>query len=593
MVSRHRRLLVHLVAVAIATAPTSALAQPTPPAAPAAPVPPPAPGSDKVELNAAGAAARSKDWAGALTHYQAAMQVVPSLRAQLGTGDSLYQLGRLGESYEAYQAVQRDYATKLAPAEKALVAARLKEMATKTGWLSVRVSEAGAQVDLDGKAMGTSPLPALVRVAVGSHEVHATKDGFAPFTARAEVVADGQAAVEAVLAAEVTQAHIAVHTTGEPLRVLVDGVDVGATPWEGSVSPGPHEMSGRSSTATAIPQQISVKAGDHLGIDLVAAATAAHLQIRSSDGKGVIFVDGVMRAEGAFATEVSPGPHNVIVTREGYERFDKTSTLAPRDTWAETVTLKQVAATGGEVEAAERPIEGTYGSFGLTGLFGVGGQGTELETNCDTLGAMSCETPSPIGGGLFGYFGYTWNPVGFELFVAASADAVQQKAHFDGKGKTGALPFAIPARDESFTFLRVGGVAALRVRATFQTRRIRGTFAAGPGFSYKEMIMKRDATATDGTARQNSYVPGPVGYASPAVSVEGAIHLRASGAFAVSLGLLVLVDNASSSTAAASSTNQKLAAQNQFPAPIATPGYHLASGPQVFLGPFIGLAFGP
>jgi hypothetical protein len=585
--SPKRRLLVPLVAVAVATASTSAFGQA------AAPPPPAAPASEKAELTAAAAAAKAKDWAGALAHYQAAMQAASSARAQLGVADSLYQLGRLGEAYEAYFAAQRDYAAKLAPGEKAQVAARLKELAAKTGWLSVRLSEAGAAVELDGKPMGTSPLPTLVRVPSGSHEVHATKAGFAPFTARADVAPDGSAVVEANLAAEVTQARVAVTTSGEPLRVLVDGVDVGGTPWEGDVAPGMHEIGGRTSSAQAVPQNINVKAGDRVAVELVSAATAAHLQVRTNEGKGVIFVDGVMRAEGAFAMDLAPGQHTIAVTRDGYERFEKTATVGPRDTWAETVTLKPVAATGGEVEAADRPIAGTYGGLGFLALFGMGGQGTELETNCDTLGAASCETPSPVGGGLFAYFGYTWDPVGFELFLAATGDTAKQTAHFDGK--TGAQPFSTPARDETFTFLKGGGVGALRVRATFQTRRIRGTFAAGPGISYRLGGFKRDAVTTDGTDMKNVWVPGLVSYASPAVSAEGALHLRLSGAFAIALGLELLVENASTwgSTATESSNSQKLFGVNQLPTPIATPGYHLASGPQVMIGPFLGMAFGP
>ena len=53
------------------------------------------------------------------------------------------------------------------------------------------------------------------------------------------------------------------------------------------------------------------------------------------------------------------------------------------------------------------------------GLFEPGGNGNELETSCtQQLSATSCSTPGPVGGGLMGYVGYSWNPVGIEGFLA-------------------------------------------------------------------------------------------------------------------------------------------------------------------------------
>jgi len=561
------------------------------------PPPPPAvTASDKAELGAADKAAKAKDWAGALARYQAAARATPSPQAQLGAANALYQLGRLGEAYEAYDEAQRDYGAKLSGGEKGLVAARLKELAGKTGWLSVRVNETGAQVDVDTQSLGTSPVPALVRVPVGTHDVKITKPGFVTFANRAEVTADGKAVVDATMAREATAGHVSVQAT-EPLRVMVDGVDVGGTPWEGDLPAGAHEIAGRSSTANALPQKITLNAGDRTTVSLVVAETAAHLQVRTSDGKGVIYVDGAVKAEGAFAADVSPGQHTVAVTREGYERFDKTFTLAPHETAAETVTLTPVAAqvTSG---TAERAFEGIYGGLGLTGLFGVGGQGTELETGCATLGATSCQTPNPLGGGAFGYVGWTWNPVGFELLLGGSGDTVQQTAHFSGNAPSSstALPISTPARDEKFTFARFGGLAALRVRASFQTGPIRGTFAGGLGFAYKEMIMKRDATATDGSGRKNTYVPDSLAYSSPAITLEGAAQLRVSQTVAIALGLEVWADNASvwgNNASPPSVQHNFLLARNSTPAQIPTPQYHFASGSQIFLGPFLGMQFGP
>lgn len=575
-----------LLATAVATETAPAAGQATPPA----------PGAAAVEVVAADKAAHAKDWAGALAHYQAALQETPSAHTQLGEADALYQLARLGEAFDAYSEAQRLYGPKLSPADKTLVTARLKELAAKTGALSVHVVDAGADVQIDGKSFGLSPVAVLLRVPVGSHAVRVVKAGFLPFSLDSDVTPDGKAVVDVPpLVRQPSQGHLVVHAPGaESLRVIIDGVDLGATPWEGDVSAGPHEIAGRSSTSAASAQMVNVNVGDRIAVDLVTAATAAHLQMRTSDGKGQVYLDGVAKGDGAFIGDVSPGPHTIVITRDGYERYEKTLTLAERETWAETVTLKAANVAGPSAQLAERAIEGIYGGFGVTGAFGVGGQGTDLETRCDNLGASSCDTPGPIGGGAFGYVGWTWDPVGFEFVLAGSGDTTQQTAHF-GTGAAAASPLSQPPRDEKFTFARFGGMGAIRVRATLQGHLLRGTIAAGVGFSYKKLVMERRTTATDGTNRQDGYVPDDgVAYVSPAISIEAALHVRVTPTIALAVGLEMWGDNASiwgsNSVPAASRT---LAADNQVPVVLPTPGYHLAIGPQVFLGPFLGMQFGP
>ena len=574
-----------------------------------APSPAPSPGSPGAapgaELAAGTAAAKTQTWDTALTHFQAALQASPSARAALGVADALYHLGRLGEAYDAYADVPRTY-PKLAPPDAALVASRLKELAAKTGWLSIRLADAGAEVDIDGKSLGLSPVPALVRVPVGPHAVHVSKKGFTPFDVRPDVGADATALVDVTLVREATQGHVVVQAAGEPLRVLVDGVDVGATPWEGDLAPGAHEISGRSSTALAAPQTVRVDAGARVAVDLVAMGTAAHLQVRTSDGQGLITVDGAPKGTGGFAGDIPAGAHAVSVTRDGYQPYQKTVTLGLRETWAETVTLVPIASSAGGADAAGEgggkggdrvDGEGVYGGFGLGWMPSIASMGSELDTGCSTLGAASCDTPSPLASAsVFGYGGYTWNPVGFELFLAASADTVQQEATFNASGgNSGTLPSTAPARTEKFTFVRFGGIGALRVRASYALPRVRFTAAAGVGLSYKAMLMKRDTAAVDGSGLHETYVPDAVSYLSPGVSAEAALHVRLTSTLALAVGAEFWAENAASGTASPPSPGRRLFSSQSGvqPVDVSTPQYHFASGAQVFLGPFLGMQFGP
>ncbi len=544
-------------------------------------------------------AARAKDWSTALRKFTEAEAAQPSARAIGGIANAQYQLHHLAEAYDAYEEFERTYGATLGGAERALVTARLKELTDKTGYLSIRVSESGAAVSIDDTPVGKTPVPALIRVLVGSHKVHIEKEGFDPFDAPADVTANGKSVVDVTLARASSLGRLAVkERSGQAIRVLVDGVDVGATPWEGEVPPGTHDVSGRSPSLYATPVTLNVPRGVRTEVELVAVPASAHLTVKTNDGKGVIYIDGQVKAEGTYAGDVAVGPHVIAVTREGYERFERKVTLADKESYVENVTLRQTGAHAAESTfEGQRPFEGTYGGLELAGLYQVNNQGTELELNCAALGAIDCSTPAPIGGALFAYYGYTWDPVGFEFVLAFLGDTVSQRATFNGTTNSRQVntPLASPARTEDFSFGSVGGGGAIRVRGTVQGRVLRGSVAAGLGLAVRDVFMKREASTTDGSNLSDSFAPGGVIFFSPAISAEAAGHLRLNQTTAISLGLVLWGDNASTWGSNASSPDPKryLLRQGAQPVPIPTPLYHYATDSQVFLGTFVGVMFGP
>ena len=68
----------------------------------------------------------------------------------------------------------------------------------KSGFLAVRANEEGARVMLDGKLVGTTPLP-LLKVPGGLHDVELVKDGFVTWAGEVELTQGEQAAVDVVL----------------------------------------------------------------------------------------------------------------------------------------------------------------------------------------------------------------------------------------------------------------------------------------------------------------------------------------------------------------------------------------------------------
>jgi hypothetical protein len=584
--------------------PRVALAQvaPTPGAQPAPPAAAPAtdPKAAKAALAAAAKAVKAKDWATALTQFQAAMNADPTAQALEGLASVQYELKMQAEAYDSYATLLHDYSPN--PMAKKLATARVAELAPLTGYISIRVNEAGADVSLDGKSIGQSPVAALIRVMAGPHKVDVSKSGFNPVSKTPNVGSNGKEIVDVQLAHEATTGHLSVkEKDGQPVRVMVDGADVGAAPLDLEVAPGEHEIILRNSTMASLPEKVTVAKGQTVPVELSAVAASAHLEIVTSDRKGIIFLDAKPVAEGTFTADVPAGPHIIAVTREGYERYEKKLTLADKQSLTETVTLQLPEAKPTGPVTEERSYDGIYGGLGaLMALEPFGGEGNELDTNCVQLAATSCSTSSPLGGGLQGFFGYAWHPFGVEAFLMGEYDEATPSAKFVGPTSPLENPLAVGApRVEQFTFMRFGGTAAIRARYMFQTDLLRVSLAAGAGFSFKDMLLFRQSESNSGG--QNAYFDkAGRTYISPAVNVDLSVALRTGKTTAIAVGVFGIFENAGQgvispapTAAQCSSTVDCYIPHGLIPVPIATPQYHLASGAQTFIGPYLGLEFGP
>jgi hypothetical protein len=556
------------------------------------------PADAKTSLADADKAARAKDWTGAARAFDAANKAQPSSDALEGLANALYQGGQLGEAHTAYTEWLAQYGAKAPAAKKKTAETRLKELGEKTGAVTISVNEAGAEIVIDDKRVGTSPLAAPLRLTAGPHRVRITKEGFLPFDQAPNVAAGGATAVQATLSPASGKGKLVVkEQTGKAIRVIVDGVDMGAAPWTGDVDAGQHEISARAAGLSATPQKVLVERGKTQEVELVASSQSASVKIGTSDGKGLIYLDGRLVSEGSFIGEIPAGTHKLKITREGYDPFEEDLVVKDKEALARTVTLNLSSTiTTGEAQEVER-LEGLYGGFGFVGLLTPGGTGSSIERQCDAKDAKSplasCDAPGGAGGGLSGFVGYHWDPVGIELYLAAHYDQRTLKNDWNAANTDPGIG-PDPARLEEFNLRRAGGMGLARVRLTWQSKKLRFGFTAGAGISYRVMFLERLTTAKDNPVVRDLFVSDSPSYVSPVIAVEPTIMYRITPGVAVSLGVQMFLE------APASFLNDR---ENPKTQPerthslglrsLTTPSYELASNVQVFVGPVLGMMFGP
>jgi hypothetical protein len=136
----------------------------------------------------------AQDFAAALDLFRAAYARSPNPKILLNLGTTLRSLGREAEAADTYERYLAD--PQADPKRRAEVQKLVREVDARVGRLRVTVNEPGARVLLDGRAVGESPAPIVVRADAGTRTVVAEKTGFRVAAATVAVAAGVEQAVE-------------------------------------------------------------------------------------------------------------------------------------------------------------------------------------------------------------------------------------------------------------------------------------------------------------------------------------------------------------------------------------------------------------
>ncbi len=233
------------------------------------------------------AATNAQRFGQAAEEFQKAYDLWPDFKVLYNIGRVRVALGQPVEAVDAYEAYLAQGGDAITTERKEEVRREIDEQRPRIGTIAVHASVDGAEVRIDGRLVGHSPLPTAVRVAAGKHAIEALLPGQPAQLREVDVPGAATMAVELEFAPKVELVAPVASTTG-----------VGASPVVADVPRDPAH--GRRALGYVVS-----------GAGLVAVVAGTALAF------GGLFADNDARANALAATTASP------VTMSDLTKYDQ------------------------------------------------------------------------------------------------------------------------------------------------------------------------------------------------------------------------------------------------------------------------------
>jgi hypothetical protein len=226
----------------------------------------------------------------------------------------------------------------------------LKEVAKpKNGSIIVESDVPDAEVWLDGNKLPDHTPTVINNVVEGLHIVEVRKEPAIPWKQTVQVAANAQVKVSAGLKATIggQGGSIRVLSNVNGAHVFLDGTDMGAVPVDiKDAKPGEHIIDVKAPGYQDREEKVTVNAGSAaiLKLDLNAsvAKDTGTLKVTSLVPNADVFVDGASVGKAPYEKAIAGGEHFVVVSLEGYKKFELKVRIEPGQTQTVSAELKAV-----------------------------------------------------------------------------------------------------------------------------------------------------------------------------------------------------------------------------------------------------------
>jgi len=122
---------------------------------------------------------KAEDFNAAIAAFESSLRLHPTKSALFNLANCLQAIHRYPEALSTLESLEREYGGELVEPMKGRVAIQRAELENLTASLTIEVEPAGAEVRVDGKPVGTSPLEGPLRLTLGDHAIEVALAGYA------------------------------------------------------------------------------------------------------------------------------------------------------------------------------------------------------------------------------------------------------------------------------------------------------------------------------------------------------------------------------------------------------------------------------
>lgn len=344
---------------------------------------------------------QEEQWDAALVEFKASLQMFPTRNARKNAAVCLRQLGRFAEALDEYELLVKEFGSSLPPADAEQVNKAIADLKNITGFIAIDTSVAGAQVIIDSKPRGTTPL-APVRVGQGTHTVRVLKEGYVPFETTQAVLGKQTVTIPAKLEVLARAGTLQViEETGAEAEIIIDGAPkgkTGSTPYSEKIGPGAHwvALKGPGNLGTQ-PAPVNVQVDQTFTLRLKMEELGGEARIETDPVGAAIVLDGVPVGQGSWEGRLRVGSHKIDASSEGYFRYSKNFEVKATGKTNYKAALDRDENSPFWSAGRTRPISVSLFGSGLYAMFGLG-SGYEKSCTSTTSPADCYKQEKGIGG---------------------------------------------------------------------------------------------------------------------------------------------------------------------------------------------------
>jgi hypothetical protein len=289
----------------------------------------------------------TSDFAGALVEYQRAYEQSKNPRVLYNVAICEKNLRHYARAQLRFKQELLDGAGKISAQEENDVKAAIQALDPFVSTIEITANEPGATLLIDGEPAGQTPFDKPVPIDVGPHEVRLHKDGFVDAVQTVAVAGSVPAKASLNIDPAVKKSTVSVTVTGAPAAtVVIDGIDMGQSPFKGEVVAGRHTFEARAPGYVPARQTTDVvyKEPLNLALDLAVERHEGHLRIQATPADASIELDGKVVGSGTWEGGLPSGGHQLIVKKPGFQPYTSEITLS--DDQSREVAATLVAEKG-------------------------------------------------------------------------------------------------------------------------------------------------------------------------------------------------------------------------------------------------------